>query len=92
MQHGAGLPRAARRRTAGLADPAVVSEARKRVERSLICEVSDARSTAPRLRRARLSDEGGRGLLMVAELTRRWGTRCTPTGKTNWAEQSIGEG
>jgi PAS domain S-box-containing protein len=60
-------------------------------ERALICEVSDGSSIAPHLRRARLSDEGGRGLFMVAELTRRWGTRYTRTGKTIWAEQSIGE-
>jgi PAS domain S-box-containing protein len=57
---------------------------------SLICEVSDASSTAPHMRRARAYDEGGRGLLLVAQLTRRWGTRPTPTGKTIWAEQNIG--
>ncbi|MFJ5032337.1 hypothetical protein ACIQB5_30440 [Streptomyces sp. NPDC088560] len=38
--------------------------------------VSDASSTAPRLRRARLSDEGGRGLLIVAQLSQRWGRRA----------------
>jgi len=53
---------------------------------ALICEVSDASSTAPHLRRARTFDEGGRGLLIVAQLTRRWGSRQTPTGKTIWAE------
>jgi len=36
---------------------------------SLICEVSDASNTAPHLRRARAFDEGGRGLLLVAQLT-----------------------
>ncbi|KOU57047.1 PAS/PAC sensor protein [Streptomyces sp. MMG1533] len=56
---------------------------------SLICEVSDASSTAPHMRRARSYDEGGRGLLLVAQLTRRWGTRPTPMGKTIWAEQGI---
>ncbi|MEU6375781.1 SpoIIE family protein phosphatase [Streptomyces sp. NPDC046909] len=59
-------------------------------DKTLICEVSDGSSTSPHLRRARLSDEGGRGLFMVAELTRRWGTRHTRTGKTIWAEQPIG--
>jgi PAS domain S-box-containing protein len=58
-------------------------------DRSLICEVSDASSTAPHMRRARTYDEGGRGLLLVAQLTQRWGTRPSPTGKTIWAEQSI---
>ncbi|MER6525869.1 SpoIIE family protein phosphatase [Streptomyces sp. NPDC001508] len=55
----------------------------------LICEVSDTSSTAPHLRRARTFDEGGRGLLIVAQLTRRWGSRQTPTGKTIWAEIPI---
>ncbi|MGW3956550.1 SpoIIE family protein phosphatase [Streptomyces sp. NPDC004752] len=55
----------------------------------LICEVSDTSSTAPHLQRARTFDEGGRGLLIVAQLTRRWGSRQTPTGKTIWAEIPI---
>ncbi|ULR48512.1 SpoIIE family protein phosphatase [Streptomyces deccanensis] len=58
-------------------------------DRTLTCEVSDGSSTSPHLRRARLSDEGGRGLLLVAQLTERWGTRYTPTGKTIWAEQVL---
>ncbi|MER7179258.1 SpoIIE family protein phosphatase [Streptomyces hyaluromycini] len=55
----------------------------------LICEVSDGSSTAPHLRRARVFDEGGRGLLLVAQLTRRWGTRQTSAGKTIWCEQAL---
>ena len=58
-------------------------------DRNLICEVSDASSTAPHLRRARSFDEGGRGLLLVAQLTQGWGTRQTYTGKTIWAEQTL---
>lgn len=58
-------------------------------DRTLICEVSDASSTAPHLRRARTYDEGGRGLHMVAQLTQGWGTRQTPGGKTIWAEQPL---
>ncbi|WP_245919115.1 SpoIIE family protein phosphatase [Actinomadura mexicana] len=58
-------------------------------DRTLICEVSDGTSTAPHLRRARLLDEGGRGLLLVAQLTQRWGTRHTPHGKTIWTEQPL---
>ena len=57
--------------------------------RNLICEVSDANSATPHLRRARTFDEGGRGLLLVAQLTQGWGTRQTYTGKTIWAEQSL---
>ncbi|MFF7760632.1 SpoIIE family protein phosphatase [Streptomyces griseorubiginosus] len=58
-------------------------------DRNLICEVSDASNTTPHLRRARTFDEGGRGLLLVAQLTQAWGTRQTYTGKTIWAEQSL---
>jgi serine phosphatase RsbU (regulator of sigma subunit)/anti-sigma regulatory factor (Ser/Thr protein kinase) len=56
----------------------------------LICEVADASSTSPRLRRARTTDEGGRGLFLVAQLAQRWGTRYTPSGgKVIWAEQPL---
>ncbi|MET9830925.1 SpoIIE family protein phosphatase [Streptomyces sp. NPDC006385] len=58
-------------------------------DRRLICEVSDSSSTAPHLRRARVFDEGGRGLMLVAQLTERWGTRQTTTGKTIWCEQAL---
>jgi len=56
---------------------------------TLICEVSDGSSTAPHLRRALAFDEGGRGLLLVAQVADRWGSRQTPTGKTIWAEQAL---
>ncbi|MFE2042307.1 SpoIIE family protein phosphatase [Streptomyces sp. NPDC059477] len=56
---------------------------------TLICEVSDTSHTAPHLRRARTWDEGGRGLLLVAQLTQRWGSRHTPEGKTIWAELAL---
>ncbi|GCD95938.1 ATP-binding SpoIIE family protein phosphatase [Embleya hyalina] len=55
----------------------------------LVCEVSDGSNTQPRLRRARTTDEGGRGLFLVAQLTRRWGSRYRQHGKTIWAEQSL---
>ncbi|GAB2783102.1 SpoIIE family protein phosphatase [Streptomyces chlorus] len=58
---------------------------------TLICEVSDASHTAPHLRRAKTWDEGGRGLLLVAQLTRRWGSRHTAEGKTIWAELGLAE-
>jgi len=58
-------------------------------ERTLICEVSDGSSTSPHLRRAATTDEGGRGLFLVAQLAERWGTRYTPTGKIIWAEQPL---
>jgi two-component sensor histidine kinase len=55
----------------------------------LTCEVTDASSTAPRLKHARITDEGGRGLFLVAQLAHRWGTRYTADGKVIWAEQEI---
>jgi PAS domain S-box-containing protein len=58
-------------------------------DRTLICEVSDGSNTAPHLRRARAFDEGGRGLLLVAQLCRAWGTRQSSRGKTIWAEQGL---
>ncbi|MFI5972283.1 SpoIIE family protein phosphatase [Streptomyces sp. NPDC051452] len=58
---------------------------------TLICEVSDTSHTAPHLRRAKIFDEGGRGLLLVAQLTQRWGSRHTPEGKTIWAELPLYE-
>ncbi|MCS0605452.1 SpoIIE family protein phosphatase [Streptomyces sp. LP11] len=58
---------------------------------TLICEVSDTSHTAPHLRRAKTFDEGGRGLLLVAQLTQRWGSRHTPDGKTIWAELPLFE-
>lgn len=57
---------------------------------SLICEVADGTSTSPHLRRAAFTDEGGRGLFLVAQMSRRWGTRYTDRGKIIWAEQALG--
>jgi serine phosphatase RsbU (regulator of sigma subunit)/anti-sigma regulatory factor (Ser/Thr protein kinase) len=55
----------------------------------LVCEVTDSSSTQPRLRRARATDEGGRGLFLVAQLAARWGCRPGEDRKTIWAEQVI---
>ncbi|CAM5718574.1 MULTISPECIES: ATP-binding SpoIIE family protein phosphatase [Streptomyces] len=57
--------------------------------RTLICEVSDSSLTTPRIRRAADTDEGGRGLQLVAALSQRWGTRFTATGKCIWTEQTL---
>jgi PAS domain S-box-containing protein len=58
-------------------------------ERSLVCEVSDGSHTSPHLRRARTTDEGGRGLFLVAQMAERWGTRYSREGKTVWTEQPL---
>lgn len=55
----------------------------------LVCEVTDSSSTQPRLRRARTTDEGGRGLFLVGQLGGRWGCRHGQNGKTIWSEQVI---
>jgi PAS domain S-box-containing protein len=55
----------------------------------LICEVSDTSSTSPHLRQARNTDEGGRGLFLVAQLSERWGTRYGRNRKTIWTEQPL---
>jgi serine phosphatase RsbU (regulator of sigma subunit)/anti-sigma regulatory factor (Ser/Thr protein kinase) len=56
----------------------------------LVCEVVDPSNTQPRLRRAHWTDEGGRGLFLVAQLSTRWGIRYRPhSGKTIWAEQRL---
>ncbi|MFB8754168.1 SpoIIE family protein phosphatase [Streptomyces nigra] len=58
-------------------------------DRSLICEVFDSSSTSPHLRYAAMTDEGGRGLFLVAQLAERWGTRYLPAGKVIWATQPL---
>ncbi|KOV92820.1 SpoIIE family protein phosphatase/ATP-binding protein [Streptomyces sp. NRRL B-3648] len=60
--------------------------------RCLICEVADGSGTSPRLRRAASTDEGGRGLFLVAQFAQRWGTRYTPRGKVIWAELVLHDG
>ncbi|WP_374229207.1 SpoIIE family protein phosphatase [Streptomyces sp. NEAU-YJ-81] len=58
-------------------------------DKALICEVSDTSSTSPHLRYAATTDEGGRGLFLVAQFAERWGTRYTSNGKVIWAELAI---
>ena len=58
-------------------------------DRGLICEVADASGTSPHLRYAETTDEGGRGLFLVAQLGERWGVRYTTQGKIIWVEQRL---
>lgn len=70
-------------------DPVVLRLIR---DSALICEVSDGSSTAPHLRRARVFDEGGRGLLLVAQMAERWGAVRRPRGRRSgrsWGYRSI---
>lgn len=57
--------------------------------RTLTCEVYDGSPTTPRIRHAAETDEGGRGLQLVAALSHRWGARYTPDGKCIWTEQLL---
>ncbi|MFJ8537851.1 SpoIIE family protein phosphatase [Streptomyces sp. NPDC093591] len=55
----------------------------------LRCEVGDDSPVVPRMRHARLSDEGGRGLFLVDQLALRWGATRVSTGKVVWFEQPL---
>lgn len=62
------------------------------LDRTLVCEVWDADLAQPRRRRARDTDEGGRGLQLVQLLSAGWGSRRTPRGKTVWFELALPDG
>ncbi|MES5823771.1 SpoIIE family protein phosphatase [Streptomyces sp. RG80] len=55
----------------------------------LRCEVEDDSTVVPRMRHARLSDEGGRGLFLVDQLAERWGATRVSTGKVVWFELPL---
>ncbi|MEU6229445.1 ATP-binding protein [Streptomyces sp. NPDC047042] len=56
---------------------------------TLLVEVSDPLPDMPHERAARLDEEGGRGLQLVARSSSRWGTRPADAGKTVWFELSV---
>jgi two-component sensor histidine kinase len=58
-------------------------------DRTLVCEVWDGALVQPRRRRARETDEGGRGLQLVSLLSESWGSRRTHRGKTVWFELAL---
>lgn len=62
------------------------------LDRTLVCEVWDGGLVQPRRRRARDTDEGGRGLQLVGLLSAAWGSRRTPHGKTVWFELALPDG
>ncbi|MEU1411627.1 SpoIIE family protein phosphatase [Streptomyces sp. NPDC046994] len=55
----------------------------------LTCEVFDTNVSSPRMRHAQATDENGRGLFLIAQLSRRWGTRSVSDGKVVWAEADL---
>ncbi|MEV5340785.1 SpoIIE family protein phosphatase [Streptomyces sp. NPDC052676] len=62
------------------------------LDRTLVCEVWDSGLVQPRRRRARDTDEGGRGLQLVGLLSAAWGSRRTHRGKTVWFELALPDG
>ncbi|MCZ7416756.1 MULTISPECIES: ATP-binding SpoIIE family protein phosphatase [unclassified Streptomyces] len=56
---------------------------------ALRCEVGDDVPELPRLRQARATDEGGRGLYLVNRIARRWGATRLSTGKLVWFEVPV---
>ncbi|MDT0465154.1 SpoIIE family protein phosphatase [Streptomyces gibsoniae] len=55
----------------------------------LTCEVFDSGQCYPRLRHARIVDENGRGLFLIAQLSNRWGFRSATGGKLVWVDQDL---
>ncbi|MEV0581499.1 SpoIIE family protein phosphatase [Nonomuraea sp. NPDC050310] len=58
----------------------------RRGEESVWVEVFDQDLRLPRIRSAGENDEGGRGLYLVDQLAKRWGSRPTKEGKAVWFE------
>jgi serine phosphatase RsbU (regulator of sigma subunit)/anti-sigma regulatory factor (Ser/Thr protein kinase) len=56
----------------------------QRDEDGLLCEVCDNTRTPPELQELSATAERGRGILLVKELSRRWGYRRTASGKVVW--------
>jgi serine phosphatase RsbU (regulator of sigma subunit)/anti-sigma regulatory factor (Ser/Thr protein kinase) len=57
--------------------------------RRLYIEVADAARYQPHRRVARVTDEDGRGLELLAAMSRRWGVRPQLAGKVVWAEHDL---
>ncbi|NRQ30742.1 SpoIIE family protein phosphatase [Nonomuraea sp. NN258] len=58
----------------------------RRGDESVWVEVFDQDLRLPRIRSAGENDEGGRGLYLVDQLAKRWGSRPTREGKAVWFE------
>ncbi len=61
----------------------------RRGAESIWVEVFDPDLRLPRIRSARETDEGGRGLYLVEQLATRWGSRPTTEGKAVWFELPL---
>lgn len=56
----------------------------------LVLSVEDASRSPATAREPQPQDEGGRGLLLVSQMSDRWGELDMPTGKRVWAEIPTG--
>jgi len=61
----------------------------RRGQTSIWIEVYDQDVRTPRVRSASATDEGGRGLFLVKQLSQRWGVRSTATGKAVWFQLAL---
>jgi len=59
------------------------------LEGGLFCEVLDDSAAPPRMRQASENGERGRGLQVVSQISQRWGTRRTNSGKVVWCELAV---
>ena len=55
----------------------------------LIIATTDAAPGTPRVRHPEPHDASGRGLMIVAALSRRWGVTPGPRAKTVWVEMAV---
>ncbi|MFF3585501.1 SpoIIE family protein phosphatase [Streptomyces mirabilis] len=55
---------------------------------ALTCEVFDTSPSPPRPHHSQSNDENGRGLFLISQLSRRWGSRAVTGGKLVWVEQA----
>ena len=56
---------------------------------TVLVEVYDRSSALPRLYRPDPRRIGGRGMLLVSAVSRKWGSRRTATGKVVWARMPV---
>ncbi|MFP8961317.1 SpoIIE family protein phosphatase [Streptomyces nanhaiensis] len=89
LRHGVGISSAEPGASAAGRGPGGEIRVRLLLDRTLVCEVWDSGLVQPRRRRARDTDEGGRGLQLVDLLSSGWGSRRTPRGKTVWFELAL---
>lgn len=72
-------------------DLAVIAVELRVSGRGLRVAVGDSSREQPALQTVDADAEGGRGLVLVAALSTRWGVCPAPDGKVTWADLALGE-